>query len=186
MRLSLGVLAVAAAIALVSLIRRVPAHDHGAGAHAGVPSRIIADQRAGPYVVSVWTDTDVGPGTIYVVVNAGDGLVFTPPSVVRVGVAPVSGRSGEIVHDARGEADGRGARFTTPVAFDRAEQWNVRVVITGRRGGGQLVGQVESKRNAMLGRFGLVLSSLPFVIVAALWWRASIARKRKPERREVG
>jgi hypothetical protein len=126
----------------------------------------------------VWTDTDVGLGTIYVIVSPGDGLTYTPPSAVRVGVAPISGRTGEVVRDAHGEVHGRGARFTTQVAFDRAEQWNVRVVITGPRGGGQLVAQVEPKQNAMLGRFGLVLSSLPFVIVAAVWWRASAARRR--------
>jgi len=117
-------------------------------------------------------------GTISVVVNAADGLAFTPPSVVRVGVTPVSGRSGEVVHDAHGEIEERGARFTTQVAFDRAEQWNVRVGISGPAGGGQLVAQVESQQNAMLGRFGLLLSSLPFVIVAAVWWRASAARRR--------
>jgi hypothetical protein len=178
MRLSLGVLAVAVAITLLALIRGVPAHDHGAAAHRGVPSRILADQPAGPYVVSVWADTDVGMGTIHVVVNAADGLAFTPPSVVRVGVAPVSGRSGEVVHDAHGEIEGRGARFTTHVAFDRAEHWTVRVSIAGPGGGGQLVAQVASQQNAMLGRFGLLLSSLPFVIVAAVWWRASAARRR--------
>jgi hypothetical protein len=186
MRLSLGVLAVGGAIAIVSLIRTVPAHDHETGRHGGVPSRIIANQRAGPYVVSAWTDTDVGEGTIYVVVNAAGGLAFTPPARVRVGVAPVSGRTSEVVHDAHGEAYERGERFTTQVRFDRAEQWIVRVVIMGPSGGGQLVARVESKPNAMLGRFGLLLSSLPFVIVAVVWWRASIVRQRKIERRDVG
>lgn len=153
-------------------------HDHAA-AHRGVPSRIVADRRVGPYVASVWTDSDVGMGTIYVVLDAADGKGFTPPSAVRIGVVPASGRVPEVVHDAHPESVRRGGRFITNVAFDRAERWNVRVVIVGPSGSDELRSQVEAKPNATLGGFGLVLSSVPFVLMATVWWRAHARRTQR-------
>lgn len=155
------------------------AHRHEMeAAHRGAPSAIIVDQRVGPYVASVWTDPEVGRGPMYVVLEAADGLTFTPPSAVRVGVAPVSRRLPEVVHDAHPEPVRRGARFMTEVAFDRAERWNLRVLVVGAAGGGQLTSQVDAMPNAMVGPFALVLSSLPFLAVAAVWWRAAVARRR--------
>ena len=39
--------------------------------------------------------------------------------------------------------------------FDRPERWNVRVIVEGPAGGGQLVSQVESTTNAAMGLFGV-------------------------------
>src|SRR5690606_31855498 len=38
-------------------------------AHEGPPFPIIVDERVGPYVVSVWTDPDIGIGTFFVVLE---------------------------------------------------------------------------------------------------------------------
>jgi len=155
------------------------AHPHEMeAAHRGAPSPIIRDQRVGPYVVSVWTDPEVGRGPMYVVLEAADGLTFTPPSAVRVGVAPVSGRLPEVLHDAHSEPVRRGARFMTDVAFDRAERWNLRVLIDGSADGGQLTSEVEALPNASAGPFVLVLSLLPFLAVGGVWWRAAVARRQ--------
>ena len=154
------------------------AHPHEMAAHRGAPTRIVADQRVGPYVASVWTDPEVGSGPMYVMLEAADGQTFAPPSAVRVGVAPVSGRLPEVLHDAHSEPIRRGARFMTDVAFDRAERWNLRVLIDGSGGGGQLMSQVEAKPNAAAGPFVLVLSLLPFLAVTGVWWRAAVARRR--------
>jgi len=154
------------------------AHPHEMAAHRGAPTRIVADQRVGPYVTSVWTDPEVGSGPMYVMLEAADGQTFTPPSAVRVGVAPVSGRLPEVLHDAHAEPMRRGARFMTDVAFDRAERWNLRVLIDGSAGGGQLTSQVEAMPNAAAGPFVLVLSLLPFLAVTGVWWRAAVARRR--------
>jgi hypothetical protein len=154
------------------------AHPHEMAAHRGAPTRIIADQRVGPYVASVWTDPEVGSGPMYVMLEAADGQTFTPPSAVRVGIAPVSGRLPEVLRDAHSEPMRRGARFMTDVAFDRAERWNLRVLIDGSAGGGQLTSQVEAMPNAAAGPFVLVLSLLPFLAVTGVWWRAAVARRR--------
>jgi len=153
-------------------------HPHGMAAHRGAPSPIVHDQRVGPYVASVWTDPEVGSGPMYVVLEAADGLTFTPPSTVRVGLSPVSGRLPEVVHDAHPIAGRRGARFMTSVVFDRAEPWNVRVLIAGAAGGGQLTSQVEAVHNVAAGPFVLVLSVLPFLTVGGVWWRAAVVRRR--------
>jgi len=154
------------------------AHPHEMAAHRGAPTRIVADRRIGPYVASVWTDPEVGSGPLYIMLEAADGQTFTSPSSVRVGVVPVSGRLSEVLHDAHSEPVRRGGRFMTEVSFDRAELWNLRVLIASTSGGGQLTAQVEAKPNASFGPFALVLSSLPFLIVAGVWWRAAVARRR--------
>jgi len=154
------------------------AHPHEMEAHRGAPSPIVRDQRVGPYVASVWTDPEVGTGPMYVVLEAADGLTFTPPSTVRVGLAPVSGRLPEVVHDAHPMPVPRGARFMTNVVFDRAEPWNLRILVAGSVGGGQLTSQVEARPNAMVGPAALLVSSLPFLLMAAIWWRAAVVRRR--------
>ena len=154
------------------------AHSHDMAAHRGAPSPVVRDQRVGPYLASVWTDPEVGSGPMYVVLEAANGLTFTPPSTVRVGLAPMSGRLPEVVHDAHPMRVRRGARFMTDVVFDRAEPWNLRVVINGFAGGGQLIAQVDAVPNVAAGPFVLVLSLLPFLAVGGVWWRASVARRR--------
>jgi len=156
------------------------AQSHEMTMHHGVPSRVIADQRVGPYVASVWIERDVGDGAVYIMLDATDGLAFTPPSAVRIALAPTSGRLGEVLHEAHGESarGERGGRYMTKVMFDRPERWNLRVIVEGPAGGGQLVSQVESASNASLGPVGLFLASTPFVLVAFVYWRARVARRR--------
>jgi hypothetical protein len=147
--------------------------------HHGVPSRVVADQRVGPYIASVWIESDVGEGTVYVMLDAADGLAFTPPSSVRVALAPTSGRLGEVIHVSQPEfvRGGRGTRHMTKVMFDQPQRWNVRVIVEGPAGGGQLTTQVESTSNASLGPLGVILASIPFVLVAFVYWRSWVARR---------
>jgi hypothetical protein len=167
-----------AVAALAVHLSGVGAHPHEMAAHRGAPSAIIANQRVGPYVASVWTAAEVGSGPLYVMLEAADGLVFTSPSAVRVGIAPVSGRLPEVVHDTHPEHVRSGGRFMTNVVFDRPERWNLRVVVDGSAGGGQLTSTLEAKPNASVGPFALVLSSLPFLVMGVVWWRAVDARRR--------
>ena len=58
-------------------------------AHEGPPFPLFVDQKVDRYVVSVWTDPDVGTALFFVIVNAPD----LPADLhVRIGVQPVSGR----------------------------------------------------------------------------------------------
>ena len=148
-------------------------------AQHGAPSRIIADQRVGSYLVSVWAAPDVGMGMVYVVYDAADGAAFVSPVAVRVGVAPISGRLPEVLYEARPERLRRGARFVAHVAFDRGDEWRIRVITQGPAGSGALSARVASRPTGGLGPMALVLYSFPFVAVVLLRWRASTVARRR-------
>jgi hypothetical protein len=152
-------------------------HDHG-----GAPFPILVDQRAGPYLVSVWTAPDVGIGRFYVTLDSPAGTSFVPPTAVRIVVAPLAGRLTEATYAAQRERVRRGARFYAEVAFDRAEAWRVRVLVDGPAGGGELVFQLTSTPPESIGPARLALYSFPFVAIALLWWRVSLERKRSSQR----
>jgi len=164
--------------AFAALMNGTHARPHAAMAHGGLPFPIIVDRRVGPYVASVWTHPGIGIGTFYVLLKAADGVAFTQPSAVHVAVVPASGRLAEAAYEAHSERVRQGARFMTEVVFDRGERWNVRVMIEGPAGGGQLTSQVEATADATLGSLGLILYSLPFLLVAVVWWRAAVDRHR--------
>ena len=54
----------------------------------------------------------------------------------------------------------------------------MRVIEEGPTGGGEVTAQVESKPSATFGAIGLVFSTMPFRLVAAVWWRATVVRQR--------
>jgi len=154
-------------------------NSHEAMAHHEMPTRILVEQRVGAYIASVWSSRDVGMGAVYVVLDAADGASFVAPSRVRVAVAPASGRLPEVVHDAHVDNAQHAERYTAHVMFDRADSWNVRVIVESAAGGGELTSHVDTAPNAMNGLFGLVLSSLPFVLIAGVWWRAAVVRQAR-------
>ena len=147
-------------------------------AHQGPPFPIVVDRRIGAYIVSVWTDPDIGTGTFYVILEPVAGESFTAPSAVRVAVAPLSGRLDEVVYSARPERVRRGARYYAEVAFDRGERWRVRIVIESDGGRDELVTDVEATPDGTIGPIGLAIYSFPFVLIAVLWWRVAVARRR--------
>lgn len=150
-------------------------------AHKGPPFPLLLDQRVGPYVVEVWADPDIGTGTFFIVLQAPEGEGFPPPTAIRVGVTPVSGRLPEALYDASPERVRRGARYVAEVQFDRGEFFDVRFVIEGPEGGGELASQVEATPDGSLGPIGIAVYAFPFVLVAALWWRAAVMRRRLTE-----
>ena len=172
---------IATALALCVIVGdRALAQSHEMMMHHGVPSRVVANQRVGPYVASLWIEPEVGDGTVYVMLDAANGVSFIPPSTVRVAATPSSGRIDEVVHEAHFAPlrAGSGARYMTKLMFDRPELWNVRVIVEGPGGGGQFVTQVESAANAAMGLFGVSLASTPFLLVGFVYWRSAIARRR--------
>lgn len=149
--------------------------------HEGPPYPIHMDRPVGPWTVSVWTDPDIGIGTFYVVLEPiGDRELVTPWSV-RVAVRPVSGRLPETVYEAEPQRVRRGARYLAEVEFDQGELWDVRIVLEGPGGGGELTSRVEATPDGTIGPIGLVIYSLPFALIAGLWWRAVVARRRMTE-----
>jgi hypothetical protein len=146
------------------------------GAHEGPPYPIVVDQPAGPFVVSVWADPDVGTGTFFVMIDPPPGGAVPEDTSVEVAVQPTSGRLAEASHSASRQPIRDRAQYMAEVPFDAQEMWRVRVVLKSAAGGGEVATEVEVTPPG-LGRFDLVLYLFPFVAIGALWIRA-VFRKR--------
>src|SRR6478672_1629423 len=110
--------------ALLLLVTLVFARS--SSAHEGPPFPLFVDQKVDPYVVSVWTDPDVGTALFYVIVSTQQGVA--PPSdlQVQIGVQPASGRLAEVFYTAQRENVQGQTQYGTQVHFDAQELWRVR------------------------------------------------------------
>lgn len=147
-------------------------------AHEGPPFLIITDHDMGPFIVSVWTDPDIGTGTFFVVLEPHENQELPDDIRVEVGVAPTSGRLDEEVYQATAQPVRYGARYLAEVQFDRGEMWGVRVTIESANGGGTVTAEVEATPDGGIGPLGMVVYLLPFVAVGLLWLKV-VLRKRK-------
>jgi hypothetical protein len=147
-------------------------------AHDGPPFPIVVDAPMGAYLVSVWTDPDIGIGTFFVIVDGPGENGVRSPDVVQVAVRPASGRLAEVVHTAEPQVVRRGAQYLAEVPFDRGESWHVRVQVIGADGSGEVGAEVVPTPDGSIGPIGLVVYAVPFVLVAALWVRVSLVRRR--------
>lgn len=148
-------------------------------AHEGPPFPIIIDAEVGPYLVSVWTDPDIGIGTFFVVFEPVSDDHSPEITSVRVGVEPTSGRLDEVMYAAESQRVRNGARYYAEVEFDQGEMWQVRVTIEGEDWEGELNSEVEATPDGTIGPIGLLVYALPFVGVGILWFRAIITRRRQ-------
>lgn len=163
-----------AAVALIVVLAPTTPLD----AHEGPPFPIIVDREVGPYLVSVWTDPDIGTGTFFVVIEPGADERLPDVHSVRIGVRPETGRLPEAVYDAEDQNVRYGARYLAEVEFDAGGMWDVHIVIEGEEGGGELRTQVEPTPDGTIGPIGLVVYALPFLAVAFLWIKAAMRRRQ--------
>lgn len=154
-------------------------------AHEGPPFPIIVDQEVGPYLVSVWTDPDIGIGTFFVVFEPNPEVQNTSMEIrsVEVGVEPVSGRLEEVLYPAETQRTRKGARYFAEVEFDQGEMWHVRVVIEGDGWSEELNSEVEATPDGSgsLGPIVILIYAFPFVLVSILWIRAIMVRRQAAE-----
>ena len=135
-------------------------------AHEGPPVPLFVDQKVDRYVVSVWTDPDVGTALFFVIVNA-DNL---PPDLhVQIGVQPVSGRLAEVFYPAERENLQGRVQYKSQVQFDAQELWRVRVQLkSSQSGNAETLATVEATPPGY-GRWDLLIYLLPFLAVGLLW-----------------
>jgi hypothetical protein len=151
-------------------------------AHQGPPFPIIVDRKAGPCIISVWTDPDIGIGTFFVIVDPLPGSSVPSDLKVELGVRPVSGRLPEVVYPTERDS-GRGqVQFNARVEFDRQEFWHVRVRLQSSAGTGEALAQVEATPPGF-GQWDLLFYLAPFVLVAVLWIRGMRKRRKQLQRR---
>jgi hypothetical protein len=146
-----------------------------ASAHEGPPFPLFVDQKADPYVVSVWTDPDVGTALFFVILKAPE-----PPADLRVqiGVQPVSGRLPEAFYAAERENLQGQIQYRAQVHFDAQEIWRVRVRLESAQGNAETVATVEATPPGY-GRWDLLVYLLPFLAVGILWAVAMLRRIKR-------
>ena len=154
-------------------------------AHDGPPFPLIVDQRVGPWIVSVWTDPDVGAGTFFVMPSAAAGGAVPEDLKVQVSVQPVSGRLPEVTYSAAREDLRNQLQYKSVVQFDAQEMWKVRVHLSSSQGEGEVSGTVEATPPG-LGRWDLLVYLLPFLAIGFLWLMAIIRKRQKANEVSTG
>jgi hypothetical protein len=162
----------AGALILIFLIAQITS------AHEGPPYPLFVDKKVDPYVISVWTDPDVGTGLFFVILSGPDA-----PSDLRVqiGVQPVSGRLAEAFYNAEREQVQGQVQYRAEVQFDAEELWQVRVRLESARGNAETTAGVEVTPPGY-GRWDLLVYLMPFLAIGLLW---AIAMIRKTRRRRT-
>jgi hypothetical protein len=145
-------------------------------AHEGPPFPLFVDQKIDRYVVSLWSDPDVGDALFFVIVNAEQ---LPPDLQVQIGVQPTSGRLPEAFYTAERESVKGQVQYRTLVHFDAEELWRVRVRLSSAQGNAETIATVEATPPGY-GRWDLLVYLLPFLAVGVLW---AIAMFRKIKRR---
>jgi hypothetical protein len=156
--------ATAALLAAVVVAPRASAHD-------GPPYPLLVDERAGPAIVSIWADPDVGQGTFYVVLDPLDGGELPEHPRFEIWVAPSDGRLAEARYEAEPEPGRERERFFATVDLPTRESWHARFVLSSERGGGELATDFEVTPPGY-GGIGIIWYLAPFLAVGFLWIKA--------------
>jgi hypothetical protein len=150
----------------------------GVRAHQGPPYPIVVDKQAGPFVLSVWADPDVGTGTFFITLDPPLDEAAANALSVEIVVQPVSGRLPEAHHRAQPQALRDHTQFMAEVPFDAQEWWHVRIIVTGAAGTGEATTDVEVTPPGF-GAWDILLYLFPFAAVGFLWIRAVFARRAR-------
>ena len=149
-------------------------------AHEGPPYPLFVDRKVDPYVISVWTDPDVGTGLFFVILTAPEPVNLPSDLRVQIGVQPATGRLPEAFYNAEREQVQGQVQYRAEVQFDAEELWQVRVRLESASGNEETVATVEVTPPGY-GRWDLLVYLLPFLAVGLLW---AIAMIRKNKRRQ--
>lgn len=149
-----------------------------ASAHEGPPFPLFVDQKVDPYLISVWTDPDVGTALFFVIVNAQNAAAVPADLKVQIGVQPASGRLPEAFYLCERENVQGEIQYRTQVHFDAQELWRVRVRLESAMGTAETLATVEATPPGY-GRWDLLLYLLPFLAVGILWVIAMVHRIKR-------
>lgn len=153
---------------------------NSARAHEGPPFPIVVDKKIDPYIVSIWTDPDVGTALFFVIVNTSQSSSLPADLRVQIGVQPATGRLSEVFYPTvREELQGQ-TQYLAEVHLDAEELWRVRVRLESAAGNAETLATVEATPPGY-GRWDLLLYLLPFLAIGLLW---SIALVRRIKRRK--
>jgi hypothetical protein len=149
-----------------------------ASAHEGPPFPLFVEQKVDRYLVSLWTDPDVGTALFYVIVSAQGSAEVPADLKVRIGVQPASGRLSEAFYSCERENVQGEMQYRTQVHFDAQELWRVRVRLESAGGTAETLATVEATPPGY-GRWDLLLYLLPFLAVGILWVIAMVHKIKR-------
>ena len=147
--------------------------------HEGPPFPLFVDQKVDRYIVSLWSDPDVGEALFFVIVSAPDAAQLPGDLQVQIGVQPASGRLQEAFYTGERENVSGQVQYRAQVHFDAEELWRVRVRLQSSGGNAETATTVEATPPGY-GRWDLLVYLLPFLAIGVLW---TIAMIRKIKRR---
>jgi len=147
-------------------------------AHEGPPYPLFLDRQVDRYVVSVWTDPDVGTGLFFVILGGPQAAELPPDLRVQVGVQPVSKRLPEAFYTATRENLQGQIQYRAEVQFDAEELWQVRVRLESAQGNAETIATVEVTPPGY-GRWDLLVYVMPFVAIGLLWAVAMIRKIKR-------
>ena len=150
-------------------------------AHEGPPFPLFVDQKVDRYLVSFWTDQDVGTGIFFLIISGQDSAEVTADLRVQIGVQPISGRLPETFYAAQRENLQSQIQYKAEVQFDAEELWRVRVRLESAQGIFETVATVEVTPPGY-GRWDLLLYLFPFLAIGLLWAIALIRKIRRRTR----
>ncbi len=154
------------------------AQPHALRAHSGPPFPIVNEQPIPGYLVSLWTDPDIGQSTFFVVLEPDKSASHGAISSVDIAVQPVSGRLPKAVYHAAREDARSSLRFTVHPELDAQELWRVDADIHLAGGSTRsFTAQVEATPPGG-GPWGLLLFLLPILLFGGLWTLVFIRRSR--------
>ena len=149
-------------------------------AHEGPPFPLFVDQNVDRYVVSVWTDPDVGTALFFVIVSAPEPAQLPADLRVQLGVQPASGRLSEVFYPTVREDPQGQTQYRAEVHLDAEELWRVRVRLESATGNAETLATVEATPPGY-GRWDLLVYLLPFLALGLLWTIALVRKiKRRP------
>ena len=147
-----------------------------ASAHEGPPFPLFVDQKVDRYLLSVWTDPDVGTALFFVIVS---GPAEVPADLkVQIGVQPASGRLPEAFYSGVRENVQGNIQYRAEVQFDAEELWRLRVRLESAAGNAETLATVEATPPGY-GRWDLLVYLLPFLAVGILWVIAMVHKIKR-------
>jgi hypothetical protein len=168
------------AAALAAALAALPA---AAAAHDGPPFPILSDHAAGPYLISIWTDPDTtddgSPGgqfwvRIYTASRQG---AIPAQTRAAVKIRPL-GRSGPERAGPAMPVRGDVTNQFAALLMDHEGRFAVHVDVDGPLGAAAVDAEVDATYDTRPPAALLLVYLAPFLVVAFLWGRLLIRRRR--------
>lgn len=154
-------------------------------AHSGPPFPIVSDEPAGPYMISIWTDpdaTDDGTpgGQFWVIVSMRDDSEVPADTRVRVTIRPLS-REGPPIEGTAAPVNNLVSRQFVALLMDHEGPFAVEAAIDSSKGSAVVRSQVDATYDLRPPPIMLLVYLTPFLLVAGLWMKAMLRRRKARE-----